>query len=146
MCIPYWTFGETLVSVCQSWQLSPVISPVNLSRFSAGWEALAGRWWGAERKLEINSSLLSASHALSPKVPLHPYFHSYSQIRAVIVNEGIFPFVFPAVPLIRGIFLSREKQHQRDRKRGFEVNVKHTVVLFKKNNSKNNHCRGCHCN
>lgn len=60
---------------------------------------------GGELRGSERSSHLPASHTLSPKLPplslllAHPYFHSYSQIRAVMVNECIFPFLLQHHPV-----------------------------------------------
>lgn len=42
-CVSYWTVGENLVLFAKAWQSLPVILLVDLSRFLAGWEAVAGR-------------------------------------------------------------------------------------------------------
>lgn len=62
ICTSYWTIGASLAPVCQGWQPCSVISPVSLSRFSAGLEAPAGRWWGGceegrKREKDVMSSL-----------------------------------------------------------------------------------------
>lgn len=90
-------------------------------------EEVRERVWPISRPLTLH---------LPNSLPLsHPYLESYSQIRAVVVNECICPFLSSDTTLsLIGFLLSREKQNQRDRKKGFEVNVKHIVVLLKKFN------------
>lgn len=98
--LPFFSCNQCLIlniwweplPVCQGWQPCPVISPVNLSRSSVGQEALAGRWWGSKR--ERKSRVFSPSLTLCfPNSLSTPHFDSYSQIRAVMVNGGICPFL-----------------------------------------------------
>lgn len=53
-----------------------------------------------------------------PKLPLRLYFDSDRKIRAVMVDNVFCTLLSLIVPL------SKEKQKQRDRKGGFEMNVK----------------------
>lgn len=123
LCVWYWTFGDTLVSVCQGWQPCPVISPVSFSRSSAGWEALGGRWWGVERKWENLAFSLPLTLYLPNSLPLflllsHPYFYSYSQVRAVMVNECICPFLLQYHPVTYCIFpVKRKAKSERQKGR-----------------------------
>lgn len=104
ICTSYWTFGASLVPVCQGWQLCPVISPASLYRSSAGLEVSASRpaecrWWGdwkEETKRERESRVFSQ---------------------------------FPKCPLP----VKREKASE-DRNRNFEASFKHIEAIFRKDN------------
>lgn len=129
--VSYWTFGESLVHVCQGWQPCVVISPVILSRFSAGLEAVAGRWWGScenvrlrerERKSRVFSLLPNSLSALTLTVTVRSELSWWMRVFANFYQS------YHAVT--HRTSLSREKQNQRDRQRGFEASVRHIVVAF----------------
>lgn len=84
------------MSVCQCWHPCPVISTANFARSTAGWKALAGTWWGAERKREKESHVAKLLF-------FWPHFD-------VVVDEGFFLNLFSGVTSLSLVVLSCQEQ------------------------------------